>query len=80
MIRKKFSGNSRETYDVTIEGIAQKGDGIAKVEGFIIFVPGTKVGDKVTIKVEKVLRNLLRSKGRIGIFNYYLLHYFFLYH
>lgn len=45
-----------ETYDVTIEGIAQKGDGIAKVEGFIIFVPETKVGDKVTIKVEKVLR------------------------
>jgi predicted RNA-binding protein with TRAM domain len=45
-----------ETYDVTIEGIAQKGDGIAKVEGFIIFVPGTKVGDKVKIKVEKVLR------------------------
>lgn len=45
-----------ETYDVKIEGIAQKGDGIAKVEGFIIFVPGTKVGDKVKIKVEKVLR------------------------
>ena len=45
-----------ETYDVTIEGIAQKGDGIAKVEGFIIFVPGTKVGDKIKIKVEKVLR------------------------
>ncbi|MBU3966649.1 MAG: TRAM domain-containing protein [Euryarchaeota archaeon] len=45
-----------ETYDVTIEGIAQKGDGIAKVEGFVVFVPGTKVGDKITIKVEKVLR------------------------
>ena len=45
-----------ETYDVTIEGIAQKGDGIAKVEGFVVFVPGTKVGDKIKIKVEKVLR------------------------
>jgi predicted RNA-binding protein with TRAM domain len=45
-----------ETYDVTIEGIAQQGDGIAKVEGFVIFVPGTKVGDKVKIKVDKVLR------------------------
>ena len=45
-----------ETYDVTIESIAQKGDGIAKVEGFVVFVPGTKVGDKIRIKVEKVLR------------------------
>ncbi len=45
-----------ETYNVSIEGIAKQGDGIAKVEGFVIFVPGTKVGDKVKIKVDKVLR------------------------
>jgi predicted RNA-binding protein with TRAM domain len=45
-----------ETYDVSIESIAKQGDGIAKVEGFVIFVPGTKVGDKVKIKVDKVLR------------------------
>jgi len=47
---------AEETYDVTIEGIAKQGDGIAKIEGFVIFVPGTKVGDKVKIKVNKVLR------------------------
>ena len=45
-----------ETYDVTIEGIARQGDGIARVRGFVIFVPQTKVGDKVKIKVNKVLR------------------------
>jgi predicted RNA-binding protein with TRAM domain len=45
-----------ETYDVSIESIAKQGDGIAKVEGFVIFVPGTKVGDKVKIKVDKVLQ------------------------
>lgn len=45
-----------ETYDVSIESIAKQGDGIAKIEGFVIFVPGTKVGDKVKIKVNKVLR------------------------
>jgi len=44
-----------ETYDVTIEDIARQGDGIARVEGFVIFVPGTKVGDEVQIKVERVL-------------------------
>lgn len=45
-----------QTYDVTIEDTAKKGDGIARIEGFVIFVPGTKVGDKVTIKVNKVMK------------------------
>lgn len=44
-----------ETYDVTIEDIAREGDGIARVSGFVVFVPETKVGDEVTIKVTKVM-------------------------
>ncbi len=45
-----------ETYDVTITDIAKEGDGIARIEGFVIFVPGTKVGDNIKIKVNKVMR------------------------
>ncbi|MDD2439575.1 MAG: TRAM domain-containing protein [Methanosarcinaceae archaeon] len=44
-----------EVYDVTIQDIARQGDGIARIEGFVIFVPGTSVGDEVQIKVERVL-------------------------
>ena len=44
-----------ETYDVTIQDIARQGDGIARIEGFVIFVPNTKVGDEIQIKVDKVL-------------------------
>jgi predicted RNA-binding protein with TRAM domain len=44
-----------EVYDVTIQDIARQGDGIARIEGFVIFVPGTKVGDEVRIKIERVL-------------------------
>ncbi len=43
-------------HDVAIEGIAREGDGIARIQGFVIFVPGTKVGDRVTIKIERVMR------------------------
>jgi predicted RNA-binding protein with TRAM domain len=32
-------------YDVKIEDIAREGDGIARIEGFVIFVPETQVGD-----------------------------------
>lgn len=43
-------------HDVTIEGIAREGDGIARIQGFVIFVPGTKVGDQVKIRIERVMR------------------------
>ena len=44
-----------ESYEVTIEDIAREGDGIARVSGFVVFVPNTSVGDEVTIKVTKVM-------------------------
>ena len=44
--------------DVTIEGVGEKGDGIAKKEGFVLFVPGTRQGDNVTIRVTRVLRKV----------------------
>lgn len=45
-----------ETYDVTIDDLAKKGDGIARVKGFVIFVPQTKAGDRIKIKINKVMR------------------------
>jgi predicted RNA-binding protein with TRAM domain len=46
-----------ETYEVTIEDIAKEGDGIARVKGFVIFVPNTAVGEDVSIKISKIMRN-----------------------
>ena len=43
-------------HDVAIEGIAREGDDIARIQGFVVFVPGTKVGDRVTIKIERVMQ------------------------
>lgn len=50
-----------DTYDVTIESIGEKGDGIAKVEGYVIVVPDTKKGEKVKVKV-----NAVRGKVSFG--------------
>src|SRR3990167_5527420 len=44
--------------DVTIEAVGEKGDGIAKVKGFVIFIPGAKEGENVKIKVSRVLRKV----------------------
>ena len=41
--------------DVKIEAVGEKGDGVAKKDGFVLFVPGTKQGDEVKIRVTRVL-------------------------
>ncbi len=40
--------------DVTIEAVAAKGDGIAKKDGFVIFVPGTAQGETIKIRITAV--------------------------
>ncbi len=44
--------------EVTIEAVGAKGDGIAKVKGFVLFVPGTAGGDRVKVRITKVLHNV----------------------
>lgn len=44
--------------DVKIEAVGEKGDGIAKKEGFVLFVPNTKEGQEVKIRITKVLRKV----------------------
>jgi len=50
--------NVGDTIDVTIEAQGEKGDGLAKVKGFVIFVPGAKQGDRVKVKINKVLKKV----------------------
>lgn len=47
--------NVGDEIDVKIEAVGEKGDGIAKKDGFVLFVPNTKEGQDVKIRVTKVL-------------------------
>ena len=49
--------NEGEEYDVKIEDTGRDGDGIARIEGFVVFVTGAKVGDEVKIKINSTRRN-----------------------
>jgi len=40
--------------EVEIEAVASKGDGIAKKDGFVIFIKGAAQGQKVKIRVTEV--------------------------
>ncbi len=41
-------------YDVTISDISRRGDGIAKIDGFVVFVAGGKQGQSARVKVTQV--------------------------
>ena len=52
--RKPVPVKEGETYEVVVEGIGSKGDGIAKYQGFVIVVPGVQKGEKIKVRVDAV--------------------------
>ena len=52
--RKPIPVKEGEEYEVIVEGIGAKGDGIARYNGYVIVVPGVEKGDKVKVKVDAV--------------------------
>jgi predicted RNA-binding protein with TRAM domain len=56
--RRRFAPvREGDELDVKIEAVGEKGDGIAKKQGFVLFIPKTKAGDEVRVRVTKVLKN-----------------------
>ena len=59
----RFGGNrfggpkpveSGKEYDVQVTEISRKGDGVARIHGFIVFVKGGRVGQKTRVRVTHV--------------------------
>ena len=50
-----------EEYDVEINEVGSKGDGIARVKNFVVFVADVKKGEKAHIKIKEV-----RNRFAIG--------------
>lgn len=46
-----------ETHEVEIIDVGDEGDGIARIEGFVVFVEDTEIGDIVEIEIETVMGN-----------------------
>jgi predicted RNA-binding protein with TRAM domain len=50
-----------EIYDIEIIEVGSRGDGIAKIQNFVIFIPGTQKGQKVRVKITQV-----RASSAVG--------------
>lgn len=40
--------------EVVIDDIGSRGDGIARIQGFLIFVPRSKIGERVKVRIVSV--------------------------
>jgi len=50
-------------YEVEITDMSRRGDaGVARIEGFVIFVPDTKPGDHVKIKITQIGRRYANAE------------------
>ena len=67
--------NKGQIYPAEICDYTTGGDGIAKVEGCVVFVPNAIVGEKVTVRIEtakktwaagKIVEILVRSPHRVN--------------
>ncbi|MCS7139164.1 MAG: TRAM domain-containing protein [Candidatus Nezhaarchaeota archaeon] len=51
---KKAPVKENEVYHVTIESVNQRGEGVARIKGFVVLVPGAMAGERLRIKIVSV--------------------------
>jgi predicted RNA-binding protein with TRAM domain len=49
-------------YEVDIKETSRQGEGIARIEGFVIFVPNAKPGDHMKIRITRVGRRAANAE------------------
>lgn len=54
-----------EEYDVEISEVGAKGDGIARINNFVVFVSEAKKGEKIKVKITEV-RNRFAIGEKVG--------------
>ncbi len=49
-------------YDVEIQETSQRGEGIARIKGLVCFIPNTKPGDKLKIRITRLSRRFCEAE------------------
>jgi len=49
-------------YDMDIEEVSRMGQGIARIRGFVIFVPDTKPNDRVRVKITRISQRFAEAE------------------
>lgn len=49
-------------YEVDVKETSRRGDGIARIQGLVTFIPNTKPGDHVKIKITRISRRFAEAE------------------
>ncbi len=49
-------------YDVEIQEMSRRGEGVARIQGLVVFIPNTKTGDHVKIRVKSISRRFAEAE------------------
>ena len=49
-------------YNVEIQETSRRGDGVTRIEGLVVFIPNTKMGDILQIKVTNISRRFAEAE------------------
>jgi predicted RNA-binding protein with TRAM domain len=49
-------------YEVEVQEVSRRGEGIARIEGLVIFIPNAKQGEHVKVKVTRISRRFAEAE------------------
>lgn len=49
-------------YEVDVQETSRRGEGIARIQGLVIFIPNAKQGDHVKIKITRISRRFAEAE------------------
>ena len=51
-----------EEVDVTVSEVSRRGDGVARIQGFVIFIPTAKQGTQAKIRIKEIRPNFATAE------------------
>jgi len=51
-----------EEIEVTVSEVSRRGDGVARIQGFVIFIPNTKQGMQAKIRIKEIRPNFATAE------------------
>jgi predicted RNA-binding protein with TRAM domain len=51
-----------EELDVMVSEVSRRGDGVARIQGFVIFIPNTKQGTQAKIRIKEIRPNFATAE------------------
>ena len=49
-------------YDVEVQETSRRGEGIARIQGLVTFIPNAKPGDRIRIKITRISRRFAEAE------------------